>query len=183
MKNQKLPPIKKESSKYKDITQQKVDTIIDEETGEIISTTSSTTFRVEKEPDFIKLYLDDVLRLNDLPKGMSPILFRICKIMSYNNIVVLINPIKQMISNDLNISISYVNKCIDIFHKKGILIRIRDEKTQKQHRGVYLVDPELFGKGQWKDIKSLRLVVDYKPNGTKEIKSNMSDQLQLKLGL
>lgn len=48
---------------------------------------------------------------------------------------------------------------------------------------MYITDPNLFGKGKWTDIKKLRLVVEYDKDGTKKLSSNLSKELQLRLGL
>jgi DNA primase len=72
-----------------------------------------------------------------------------------------------------------LNKAIDTFYKKGLFIRVA--------RGVYMADPELFARGKWEDIRELRLVIDYvtDDNGrtTKKLKSDLSESVQLRLGL
>ena len=149
--------------------------IINEKTGEISMSEITNTFVVDKEPDFIKLYISDISRLNDLPKGMDPILLELIKGLGYNNVIAAYKPIKLMICKQLGISMSYLNKAINTFYVKGIFIRLA--------RGIYIADPELFGRGSWKDIKQLRLVIDYNDDGTKTIKSNLPEKMQLKLNL
>mgnify|MGYP001180218860 CR=1 FL=1 len=147
---------------------------INHETGEIIESAETKTYVVDREPAYIKVYLDDIIRLNDLPKGMARILMEMVKTMGYNNVFVAYMPVKKHICEKLGIKIDYLNKCINTFHKKGLLIR--------KDRGVYIADPNLFAKGKWEEIKDLRLVIDYKKDGTKELKSNLPEQVQLKLG-
>ena len=96
------------------------------------------------------------------------------KSMGYNNVIPAYKPIKEMICRNLGIKMDYLNKSIDAFYKAGLLIRL--------HRGIYMADPELFARGKWEDIKNLRLVIEYKKDGTKQLKSNLPQEVQLKLG-
>jgi len=160
------------------ITKTEIVKILDKKSGEIIvENIKSQSFLIDKEPDYVKLYIDDITRLKDIPSGMSKILFEIIKGINYNGIVMAYKPIKQIMCSNMGISMNYLNKCIDTFHKQGILIRYA--------RGVYIADPNLFAKGSWKDIQNLRLVIEYNPNGTKTLKANVSDEMknQLKLNL
>lgn len=148
--------------------------VIDHQTGEIHETVINSTFFVEKEPEYIKMYVSDIARLKNLPTGMQPILMELIKSMGYNNVIPAYKPIKEMICRNLGIKMDYLNKSIDAFYKAGLLIRL--------HRGIYMADPELFARGKWEDIRNLRLVVEYKKDGTKQLKSNLSQEVQLKLG-
>lgn len=158
----------------KKITQQTTTIHLNEETGQVISSDSTKTYMVDKEPDYIKMYISDIARLKEIPAGMDKILFSLLKGMGYNNIVPVYMPIKQMIANDLGVSINYINKAIDKFYKAGLLIR--------HARGLYIADPQLFARGKWEDIKDLRLVIDYKSDGTKKLQSNLPEKVQLQLG-
>lgn len=164
--------LKKES--YQKVVRTNETYSVDESTGEILShekTTESQSF--EKEPSYIKIYVDDIARLKEVPKGMTRILLTLVKAMSYGNIIPTYKPIKEHICNDLGISINYLNKAIDTFYKKGIILRVA--------RGMYMADPELFGRGKWKDIKDLRLLIEYTPDGRKKLTSSLSDRFQLQL--
>lgn len=165
-----------EKKKKKKITHSQTTHIINEKTGEVLETTLTETYRVEKEPDFIKMYISDIARLNELPKGMDMILLALVRNMGYNNVIPAYKPIKKLICHDLGISLSYLNKAIDTFYKKGVFIRL--------DRGIYMADPELFARGSWSDIQKLRLVIEYdKDKGTKRLKSNLPEEVQMKLGL
>jgi len=165
--------MRKEDEKKK-ITKATTIKTVDVETGELIEISSEETYVVEKEPEYIKMYISDIARLSNIPKGMDSILMSFVKHMGYNNVIPVYMPIKKMIANDLGCSVSYINKAIDVFYKKGVFIRAA--------RGMYIADPNLFARGSWSDIKDLRLVIDYKANGTKKLASNLPEQMQLKLG-
>ncbi len=156
------------------VSQSKIKETIDVETGELKSHVSTQVFGLEKEPPYIKMYIEDIARLKELPHGMNRILLEMIKSMGYNNIIAAYKPIKTIMCNNLGIKMDYLNKAISTFHKKGLLIRL--------DRGIYMADPELFARGKWEDIKNLRLVIEYSKDGTKKLKSNLPKEVQLKLG-
>lgn len=157
----------------KKITKQETKTIIDHETGEIIKTDDLKSYAVESEPNYVKMYIDDIAKLKDVPQASNDVLRVLVRNMSYGNLVVMIKPIKDKIKEETGLSLNTINKSIQNLYKAGILIR--------QSRSVYLVDPNLFAKGKWEDIKKLRLVIEYNNDGTKSINSNMVEQLKLNI--
>lgn len=158
------------------LTKTEVRETVNAETGEImLESTSIQSFLIDKEPSYVKLYLEDISRLKDIPAGMNKVLFELMKSIGYNGIIMAYKPVKQLMCNNMGISISYLNKCINEFHKKGILIRYA--------RGVYIADPNLFAKGSWGNIQNLRLVIDYNLDGTKSLKSNVSEEMKKQLKL
>lgn len=157
----------------KNIKTESITQVINHETGEIVEETRRASFIVDKEPDYIKMYIDDITRINDLPKGLSPILLELIKQMGYNNVIPAYKPIKLMVAERLGVSLNYLNTAIRVFHEKGLIIRV--------HRGIYMADPNLFARGKWEDIKNLRLVIEYKQDGTKKLKSNLPEEVQLRL--
>jgi hypothetical protein len=147
---------------------------VDGETGEIVlNETVRESFLIEREPDYVKLYLEDISRLKDVPQGMNKVLFELMKAINYNGIIMAYKPVKELMANNMGISVNYLNKCINEFYAKGILIRYA--------RGVYIADPNLFAKGSWKDIQNLRLVIEYNQNGTRSLKSNVSEEMKKQL--
>lgn len=157
----------KKSIRFKEVTE-----IVDLSTGEVTNINRRSVFQVEKEPDYVKLYLRDIIRLKGLPPSTSTVLNALLQSMGYNNIIPAYAPIKKLICKDLNISMDTLNKAIDNLYKKGILIRI--------DRGIYMADPELFGRGTWGEIKEIRMMITYDSNGQKQIKSEVNKE-QLKL--
>jgi hypothetical protein len=159
----------------KKVSRSEVTTEVDRDTGEIGREVKTDTFLIDREPDFVKLYVQDIAKLNDVVGQENNVLLEFIRYMGYNNIIPAYKPIKQMIARKLNVSLHTVEKSIKKFKKKGLFISVS--------RGIYMADPELFGKGKWSDIKNLRLVIEYKPDGTKKLSSNLPEQMQLKLGL
>jgi len=129
----------------------------------------TTTREIEIEPDYIKLYIQDMLMLLGLPKGQSDILVMLLRRLDYNLEIVLNSHIKKGIAQKLNIktkdgklAVNSIDKALGMFRKKGILRRVG--------RGVYRTNPRLFARGKWRDIKKIRMTVTYSENG-KEISS------------
>lgn len=135
------------------------ETVVDGETG-VIHSQSRTTKSViaGKEPNYVKLYLDDISYLHNMQPAISNVLYELLKRATYagDNNGMMIYPIKSMkedIANELNIKLQSVNNAITKLVKGHVLI--------PQARATYQFNPWLFGKGDWKDIAKLRLTIDY----------------------
>lgn len=133
----------------------------DAQTGEVFTEQTLTKRKVSKEPDFIKLYLNDVMLLSDVPKSKSDILYLLLRKMNYDNEITVVASHKRDIANELKCSQINIDKTLSLLVEKGILIR--------KERGVYVANPRLFGKGNWEDIEELRMSIDYKKSGIKRI--------------
>jgi hypothetical protein len=135
--------------------------ILDRETGEIKETQEKRvqTIKVDDEPNYVKLYLEDICQLNELPKTSSKLLNELLKLMDYKNRVLLPSGIKKEIANNLSLSVGTLNNDITKLIKKGII--------KRESTGVYLLNPHYFGKGKWQDIKEIRAVWTYSKNGRK----------------
>ena len=136
---------------------------VDFQTGELAQT--EREIRVPKEPDFIKLYLDDLVMLKDVPQWVSSILHGLLKRMNYQNEIVLNVTIKKRIADDLGIAARTIDNALVTFVKKKILSRVGP--------GVYLANPYLFGKGEWNNIRKIRLQVEYGEDGRREIAAEL----------
>ena len=123
-------------------------TYINNETGEIKTQEEKKVIRIPKEDEYIKIYIKTIGVLHNIPASADKILLEIIKYTSYNNRIILTKPVKQDIANNLNISLSRVNNYITTLIKKNILIR--------KDRGMYILNPYIFGKGNWHDIYNLR---------------------------
>jgi len=145
--------------------------VIDNETGEVISSKSYKTVKVENEPDYVKLYLADIARLNNLPKGSSAILYELLKFMTYENIIVLNAFIKEQIAKKLGTNVNVLQHQIGSIIDEGIMCRVG--------RGTYLVNPDLFGRGKWQEIHDMRLTITYDADGRKfKAERNVADTQQ-----
>jgi hypothetical protein len=147
------------------ITYQHVTNVIDKESGEVLSEESSTTTVLPKEPEFIKLYLSDLAKLNDLPQWVTGILHELLKHMDYDNRIILSAGVKREIASSRNTSVQVVSNTLGKFVDKGILFR--------KDTGIYIVNPYLFGKGSWPNIQKIRLTVTYGADKGREMKAEV----------
>jgi hypothetical protein len=153
----------------KKIIKSKVKTTVDSITGEVIEIETINDFKVDREPDFVKLYLGDIGKLFNLPN--TSLLMALLHQMNYDNEIVLNASIKRKICALIGDKMSLANleKIISIYTKKEILIR--------KDRGLYMFNPYLFGRGSWKDINKIRLSISYSPEG-KDINAIIESQPQ-----
>jgi len=111
------------------------------------------------EPPFVKLYLDNVLFLSDMPKGLSSILYALLERMPYGvgKGFAINAAIRREIATELGITEGSVRNAITKLTQGTLLIR--------KDTGLYMFNPHFFGKGDWKDIEYLRLEICYDYRG------------------
>jgi|SRR5699024_1103019 len=129
----------------------------DGETGEVTHKEESHTIQIPSEPNFIKLYIDDLLYLQDLPRGLNGILYAFLKRMAYGNQIAVNAAVKRQIAKEVDLSMSSINNALSNLVKGKIFHRI--------DTGLYEVNSNFFGKGEWKDIAKLRMNIEYSPEG------------------
>jgi hypothetical protein len=137
----------KEYGKEKIIYEQR-ELIINNETGEVKEEINNKTIKIPKEDNYIKIYIKTIGLLHNLPNSADKILFELLKYVNYDNEIIINKSVKQNIANRLNLSLSRINMYITNLYKENFLIR--------KNRGVYILNPFIFGKGNWKDIYNLR---------------------------
>lgn len=160
--------------------------VIDKESGEVVKNTTTTQITHSKtaEPPFVKLYLDDLVLLNNLPTKSSELLWELMKGLTYENEIIL-NPYKKkQIMETLDIKLSTLNNALTSFVKKEILFRVGT--------GTFAPNPYLFARGTWDDIYDLRMIVTYQAGERKmkleingepieEYNENLSEPLERKI--
>jgi len=141
-------------------------TTINQETGEITEQQVVKQHKAEVEPGYIKLYLQDIAYLHNLPSNTPQIVFELLQFVDYNQEIILTKRRKEQIAKTLDKSLSHINNSITTLIKSEVLIKI--------DRQTYQLNTYLFGKGSWKDIlkhrKSLHLEVFYSYQEGREIK-------------
>lgn len=130
---------------------------VDKETGEVIRRT--TVLQFDKEPNYIKLYLDClgvVLGNDGLGAGINDLLVEVLKLASYaedGQHVVLNAYNKAIICRSTGKTLRGLEKAIGTWTRNNVLKRVA--------RGTYQINPWIFGKGEWRDIKNLRATFDF----------------------
>ncbi|MGZ8317548.1 MAG: hypothetical protein ACXWVD_00465 [Telluria sp.] len=152
---------------------ERITTVKNELTGEIVSQESKVVNirPMEAEPAFIKLYIEDLGRLFQLQAGHQEILTFVAASVDYEGVVSLAIGRKARIAATLNCSIKSIDNAICEFVKRGILARIG--------RGEYELDPNLFAKGEWRNIrerrKTFKATLRYSAEGGRSISAEASD--------
>lgn len=136
----------------------------DKQTGEVLIEETQFYKRVKKEPSFIKLYLDDIGRINLLQARTIAILTELLKRVDYDNRVNISLGVKKDIC-----------KALSVLNKKGELaINVFSQHLSKltevgflfkTDMGSYIINPTLFGKGEWLNIKKIVLMISYDVDG------------------
>ena len=143
----------------------KKEKIVNFKTGKTVVEYESSTVNVGSEPEFIKIYLGSIMYLKDMPTNLAAIMMCILKQTPYsdseNVTVILTKDVKEDIAAELRLSYQTVVNAIVKLVKGKILFHQGSIRSAR-----YLVNPYIFGKGHWKDVKKLQLHVDFEPNQT-----------------
>lgn len=129
---------------------ERIHTITNNLTGEVISEQKNVVNirPMEAEPAFIKLYIEDLGRLFRLQQGHQEILMYVAASVDYEGVVSLAIGRKARIAATVGCTVKSVDNAIGEYVKHGILSRIG--------RGEYELDPKLFAKGEWRNIRERR---------------------------
>lgn len=159
----------------KRVAKETVSTVIGEN-GEVLKESTEMEYRyIEAEPEFVKLYTGDLLKLKNIPNASNSVLLSIIRRIGYDNQVGLFAPIKRQIADELGVSLKKVEQAIQEFAQKDILIR--------KDRGLYVINPNFFGKGKWTDIKRLRLQIEYSASGKAFLKTQINEEKDSQLAI
>lgn len=132
---------------------------VDSSTGEVLTEVSTVTYAIEDEPPYIKLYIADVLYLCDMPRRYEALTLALLKRVSYaggeQGLCVSVNKfVKESICKEIGWeNIVSVDNALQVLMKGEVIFRIA--------RGVYRFNPYLFGRGNWAEVKKLRMEINY----------------------
>ena len=130
---------------------------IDHETGEVKTSMKLTSVKHDNEPNYIKLYISDLCKLKDIPKTGNEVLNELLTLTDYNNEIILSLGVKKRIYQKLNIKKGTFDNNLSKLKAKNILKWI--------DTGIYQLNPNIFGKGKWQDIKKIRATWEYSSKG------------------
>jgi hypothetical protein len=132
-------------------TFERVETVVDVLTEEIVSERKNIiTFNpMPPEPAYVKMYIEDLGKLLDLQSGHRDILLHVAATVAYDGLVSMTALRKSRIAAALKCSIRSIDNAITEFVKREILLRLG--------RAEYELNPHLFAKGSWKEIRERRL--------------------------
>lgn len=123
-------------------------TVINQLTGEVLHSEKQVinVSKLDKEPPFVKMYINDIAMWQGLSSGEASILHHISSSVDYDGVVSLAKYHKDKIKDSLNVSDGFIRNTLSKLVSKNILL-----KTEK-YSGVYKLNPYWFGRGDWKDI-------------------------------
>lgn len=121
----------------------------DEQTNEV----SSISSKIPTEPNFIKLYLNDIVVLKGIQPAYKDVLYHLLKLVKYEDYIITLTKFDKLrIAKACGMSgekpDQQVSNAIGKLKKAGILFAIVD-KNGKIERGAFEINPYLFGKGNW----------------------------------
>lgn len=134
--------------------------IIDETTGEVLLATKKTITKTSAEPDYVKVYYETMMsfhKIHDIPVSF---VLSLSKFMEWSNegeplYTTLNKRVKEIMSNDCNVSLPQIDRYIKKSVDNGLLFRTK-------YRGTFEVNPFMIAKGKWESIKELRTKFDFK---------------------
>lgn len=124
---------------------------VDDSTGEVKSMSSTYVSPPQSEPAYLKVYLDGMERLQEIPMYCWPVLLWLLGRMPYANADQCFEfggPMRQRLADNLGVKIGKVNHAVSDLVKSGAILR--------SGRGLYRFNPLFFARGEWKDIQKLR---------------------------
>lgn len=151
---------------------QSVETLVMNEQGEMVSKRANRVLSWGDEPSYIKLYLQDIMYLSDMPKQYVAVTEALLKRVSYAGdtdgmCVTLVPHIKKRICEELK----WKNmKSLD----NALMKLVEGKILYRVARSVYQFNPYLFGKGDWQDISRLRLDIQYDDIKGRTFQANIS---------
>lgn len=147
-----------------------IETVLDE-FGGIVQQRQNLTLSWGEEPAYIKMYLQDIMYLNDVPKKFAALTSCLLRRMTYAGeehgmCVVLAPLLKKAICKEMGWQrISSLDNALQKLTAGNIIYRVE--------RSIYKFNPYLFGKGEWQDIAKLRMEIDYSDIQGRTFKTNI----------
>lgn len=130
--------------------------VINDNTGELIDS-SSKIISYAQEPPFVKLYFEDMLMLKEISGPGTKTIHALLPKMNYDNEIVVTGQMKEQLAKKMQMAKNTFEHSMGELVKKGILL--------KKGNNWYMVNPNLYGRGSWKDIYKLRMTITYSKEG------------------
>ncbi len=138
-------------------------TEVDHQTGEITKENIVQTLVFGAEPPYIKMYLDDLSDILNIPNAQRTVLDLMLPKLDYDGYITLSTRYRREMSEKLGFNDQSLRNSIGKLVKAGVI--------QNTGRGEYQVNPFLFARGEWKNIVEQRqeftLKITYSKDGRK----------------
>lgn len=138
---------------------EKEQTVIDQVTGEVLSSTIETVAKTSAEPDFVKVYYETMLAFNQIHGVPVTFVLSLSRFIEFSNdgsplFATLNKRVKLLMVGDCKVSFRQIERYIKVALEQGLLFKT-------EFRGVYEVNPFMIAKGKWDSIKRLRAKFDF----------------------
>jgi len=162
---------KKDTTVYTHISE-----TVDNSTGEVISIKRDEVVRREKTPQFIMLFTagaPDLVRAN-LTKSQSHVLWKILEKYTHSgNSLKITVATKKVMARELGLTLRTVGAYIRVLINKDIIQELEIEGSKD-----YFLNPHIFGRGEWNNIKKLRyetnIEFDFEKNEAQTVRTTKS---------
>lgn len=125
---------------------------VDDQTGEVKNMETVYVSKVKSEPSYIKVYMDGIDGLYLVPHYSWRVLLWMLKRMPYagNGMqwVEFGAAVRRKAAAELDMSVGRINHAVIDLVTAGVLLRAE--------KGIYQINPVVFGRGEWKEIAKLR---------------------------
>lgn len=162
----------------KKIIRQEVKSVTDLKTGEVVQEVRNNVFHIPAEPPYVKMYLDDICGLINVPDSHKALLLTLLRRLDYEGFITLSPRSRKEIAKGLGIADQTFRNRLNELCKCGL---IRRESTNE-----YLVNPKYFARGEWKKIctqrEAFKLTITYSEKGGRSIETEkVAEQTELPL--
>ena len=132
---------------------------------------TETVSHIPNEPSYVKLYIQDIMLFCGLKSRSADIVFMLLRRLDFDGIITLTRRWKENASRELGIKPQTFDNYLQEIKKKNIIKPIG--------RSEFMMNPNLFAKGSWSDIRRMRekylnVAITY-TNGKRIIKSSFDD--------
>ena len=117
---------------------------LNQETGEIIKSEKTHTYKIPQEDSYIKIYIKDLQDITSLPNGLDKVIQELFRYTNYDNEILLTAGRRRKIAERLGQQLNTINKYISKLIKAKVII--------KDIESAYFLNPYYFGKGKWTDV-------------------------------
>lgn len=146
-------------------------TVLDTSTGEMTKHESSTVRFMDSEPPYVKLYIEDISKLYDIPSAGKDLIYALLQRMDYQGYISLSKAYKELICKEIGVQDKTIRNTLTNLIKKGVIKNIG--------KGLYEMNPDLFARGTWSDIQKrrekFRLIIDYTIAGERKVSGDAID--------
>lgn len=129
--------------------------------GEIQETSITNVLQFPQEPPYVKLYIDDICAMNDVPDAARKLLNLLLKRLGYDGYITLSARSRKEMAAQLGWTDPTFRNQLSKLCKSGLITG--------HGQNEYMANPNYFGRGEWKAIiaqrKAFELTITYNAAG------------------